>query len=172
MKLIYKILTTIKYICPMPYALCLREQSGRSLIETLGMLAIMGVLVAATFGIYQTVQTRMTRTIATSEMSDVARDARILFAGRPDFYGISLNHMIRMGALRSDTPPRIAHAWDFVAYQDGFFINLYGLSNSNCLWAAMQYFEFSSGVFVNDMMFGEPAGHCQDTNNKVSIFVR
>jgi len=148
------------------------QESGRSLIEVIGAMAIASVIAVGAFAAYQLATTRMDRTITTEELRDITRNARILFAGRDNFGGISVNFMVRMGALRNDTPPRIAQDFSINAVAGGgFAINLYGLSHSNCLWISMQYFGFISGVIINDMHLGHPSEHCTNGRNNTATLV-
>jgi prepilin-type N-terminal cleavage/methylation domain-containing protein len=149
------------------------EQSGRSLIEMIAVLAIAAVMVAGTYAAYNVVASRQARMMTTEELRDIAKNAKILFAGRNDFDGLSVPYMIKMGALKTDAAPRIAQRFDLVATTDGgFWIDLFNVSFSNCAWASLQHFEFASDVIVNDMSSGHPADHCTDgNNNKVSILV-
>ena len=150
-------------------------ESGRSLIETIGVMAIGGVLIALTLQIYQTVATRQARMVAGEELREIARNARILFAGRDRYDGISVQYMIKMGALRTDQPPRMANRMTLVSEPEGrgFFIRLYGLSFSDCAWITTQRFEWADGVMANDSLYGTPAEHCKrDKENAVAILVK
>ncbi|MCL2737321.1 MAG: hypothetical protein FWE17_00465 [Alphaproteobacteria bacterium] len=153
------------------------NESGRSLIEVVSALAIGAVLIAATFQIYQTVASRQARVMATEELRIIARDAKTLFAGRGgDYTGISVDHLIKMRALNSDRPPRIAKSFSLAAAPEweGFFINLYGLNFSDCAWISAVRFDWAIGVIVNDNVDGDDIddickrGH----ENKAAIVVR
>ncbi|MCL2369235.1 MAG: hypothetical protein FWC83_01000 [Alphaproteobacteria bacterium] len=146
-----------------------KAESGRTLIEMIAVLAIAATMVVAAFAAYQVVAQRQIRIIATEDLREIARNSRILFAGRPNFQGISVAHLIHIGALRNDNPPRIAQRMSIGAgTPSGFFINLYGMSYSNCTWISLQHFDFVDTVIVNDMMSGHPSEHCQSGHNNTA----
>ncbi|MCL1785531.1 MAG: hypothetical protein FWG39_00040 [Alphaproteobacteria bacterium] len=152
----------------------LSSQSGRSLIETIGALAIGGVLVAITLQVYQTVSTRQSRMLAGEELREIARGARILFAGRNGFDGISVHYMVKMGALKTDVPPRMATRMELSPEPlgDGFFITLSGLNFSDCAWLSSQHFDWAADVITNDSFSDPAAENCKnDRENKVAILV-
>ena len=153
----------------------LNSESGRSLIEVVGVLALGAIMIAGTFKVYQVVRTRQTRLIATEELRDVARNSRLLFAGRGDYAGISVNYLIKSGALKSDAAPGIAETYDIRAQADGggFVINLLGVGFSDCAWAMTQRFDWADAARANDSYEGAPAGNCKKSGgNKVTFVVR
>ena len=153
----------------------LNHESGRSLVEVVGVLAVGAMMIAGTFQVYQSVRARQARIIASEELRDIARNSRILFAGRNDYTGISVNYLIKMGALKTDAAPGIATDYSIQSEPDGggFLINLSGVSFGDCAWVATQHFDWAAGVHANDFVEGNPAGNCKKgESNKVSILVK
>ena len=150
-------------------------ESGRSLIEIVGVLAIGAIMIAGTFHVYQSVRARQTRMIAAEDLRDIARKSRLLFAAKNDYAGISVGYLIKMGAIKTTAAPAVATAYDIRAEADGdrFLINLSGVNFSDCVWAATQYFDWADEVRANDMVEGSAAENCnRGTPNKVTIIVR
>ena len=53
------------------------QESGRSLIEILGVLAIGAIMSVATISIYRQVRTTQLRTIATAEIEQIIKNAKL-----------------------------------------------------------------------------------------------
>ena len=56
----------------------MREESGRSLIEIIGVLAIGAIMVSAAFSMYKTSNQRQKRLIATETMRDIVTKTKTL----------------------------------------------------------------------------------------------
>lgn len=149
------------------------EQSGRSLIEVLGVLAIGAIITAAAVGMYSQIRGSMRRQIAVTQMSDVARDAKLLMGARGDYNGISVEYLVQMGALQNATAP-IGDTWDISATDDGvaFAINLVGLTSGECAYFETVSAPFATTVQINGYDVGD-ASHCFSTaTNRVSFIVK
>ena len=152
-----------------------KHESGRSLIEVIGVMALGAVMLAGTFRAYQVIRVRQARVIAAEELHDAAHNGRLLFAGKNDYSGISVNYLIKMGALKTDRAPSVAQSYDIQAEADGgaFRINLHGVSFSDCAWLGTQRFDWASKVLANDFYEGKPAENCkQGELNNVTFIVR
>ncbi|MBQ2017208.1 MAG: hypothetical protein II208_01620, partial [Alphaproteobacteria bacterium] len=80
----------------------MREESGRSLIEIIGVMAIAGVMTVSALGIYNILRTSQIRTIASADLSQIAENAKLLMEMRGSYEGISIDYLIKAGALNSD----------------------------------------------------------------------
>ena len=109
----------------------MREESGRSLIEIIGVMAIAGVMTVSALGIYNILRTSQIRTIASADLSQIAENAKLLMEMRGSYEGISIDYLIKAGALNSDLPPIGGKDWSVTASADGasFSINLVDLTN-------------------------------------------
>ena len=116
----------------------MKAESGRSLIEVIGVLAIGGVMAVATLGVYNMVRSNQTRTIADAELEQIAHDTKLLLEMRGTYEGISVDYLIKAGALPSDKAPIGGDGWSVTASADGvsFSINLVDLSNGECEYFA------------------------------------
>ena len=152
----------------------LSSQSGRSLVEVIGVMALAAVMLVGTFQIYRIVTTRMHRMETTEDLNAIAKNSRLMFAGRGDYSNISVPYLIKSGAIKTDKPPRIARSYMVQSESGGkeFSITLIGLNKSDCVWEATQHFEWELRVSVNDT-FENPAEACTDDNdNKVTIYAK
>ena len=158
---------------PLPSSLSSAE-SGRSLVEVIGVMALGAIMIVGTFQVYKVIMSRMHRIEVSEDLRDVAKNSRLMFSGRGDYSNISVSYLIKSGAIKTDRPPRIAREYTVQSETGGkeFSINLYGVNKSDCVWAATQYFDWALRVTVNDYS-ESPAEHCADnSDNKVSIFVK
>ncbi|MCL2017218.1 MAG: hypothetical protein FWG80_00375 [Alphaproteobacteria bacterium] len=150
-------------------------ESGRSLIEVVGVMALGAIMIAGTFQVYQSVQVRKDRMIAAEDLKDIARNSRLLFAGKNNYTGISVGYLIKMGALKTGAAISIASEFDLFPEQEGsvFQINLHGVSFADCSWAATQHFDWVTDIRINDFYEGLPAENCKrDEKNKVTFVVK
>ncbi|MDR1206815.1 MAG: hypothetical protein LBK26_00115 [Rickettsiales bacterium] len=153
----------------------MNNESGRSLIEVIGVMALSAIMLAGTFQVYRVVRARMVRMEAAETLGDIAKNARLLFSARGNYSGISTGFLIKAGALKTDRAPSIATEYDIQSAADGetFYINLSGMNFNNCAWIATQKFDWASDVYVNDSREGAAAGNCKKSDkNKVSIVVK
>ena len=152
---------------------CDHSQSGRSLIEVIGVMAIGAMMLVGTFQVYRVITARMHRMEASEDLRDIARMGRMMFAGRGDYTNISVPYLIKSGAIKTERPPRIAKDYTVQSETGGeeFSINLFDVSYSDCAWLALQNFDFVARISVNDS-FEDPAEQCVSGGNKVSMFVR
>ncbi len=129
----------------------MRTESGRSLIEIIGVLAVAAIMTAGAIGMYKTMRDRSMRTIATAELDQVAKNVRLMMAPRGDYSGVSVDYLVKAGALRNDRAPIGGDDWSITASDDGtmFSINLTGLSYGDCAYFTTAIPTWASGLRVN-----------------------
>lgn len=152
----------------------MREQSGRSLIEIIGVMAIGGILMAALVATYNTVRNRQVRTIATAGLEQIAKNTKLLMEMRGDYSGVSVGYLIKAGALKNDKPPIGAAEWSVTSSVDGheFLINLTGLTKGECDYFTTVNLEWADRVKVNGFE-SDPGTYCLTTGgNEVSFIVQ
>ena len=71
------------------------NQSGRSLIEVIGVMAIAGVMTISALGAYNIMRTNQKRTIADAELEQIAQNTKMLMEMRGDYNGVSIDYLIR-----------------------------------------------------------------------------
>jgi len=153
----------------------MNPERGASMIEMMGVLALGAIMVAATFAIYRTTHTRIVRMGVSADLTDLANNAKTLFAARGSYTGISVGYLIKAGALKTERAPAIASGLSVQPEAEGkqFSINLTGLKYNDCVWLTTQKFDFADAVYANDMREGNASDNCASGNqNKVSIFVK
>ncbi|MDR0741315.1 MAG: type II secretion system GspH family protein [Rickettsiales bacterium] len=152
----------------------MREESGRSLIEVIGVMAIGAIMTAALVATYNTVRNRQVRTIASSRLEQIAKHAKLLMEMRQDYSGVSVDYMVKSGALKNTKPPIGGDGWSITSSADGkeFLINLKGLTKGECDYFTTAKLEWASGIKVNGYE-SDPGTYCLTTGgNEVSFVVQ
>ena len=146
--------------------------SGRSLIEMLGVMAIAGIMAVGAVKMYQTVRTRQQRFVAEQELRGLAENARLIYAGRRNYAGISKGYLIKAGALRAD---RIGgRDFRLQSAEDGktFSVIFDNVDFGDCAYYASKRFDWTEGAAVNGMA-ASPAAFCaRDATNKLEFIIR
>ncbi len=146
----------------------MRTESGRSLIEVVGVLAIAALMGAATIGTYNMLRSNQAHTIAAADLEQIAQDIQLLMGMRGTYEGLSIEYLIKAGALKSDAAPIGGATWSIVPSIDGlsYSINLVDLTNSDCEYFAVQIPKWATSMVVNGFTF-DGTSQCfgSDTNN-------
>lgn len=151
----------------------MKTESGRSLIEVIGVMAIAGVMAVATLGVYNMVRTNQTRTIADAELEQIAHDTKLLLEMRGTYEGVSVDYLIKAGALPNDVAPIGGAEWSVTSSADGksFSINLVDLSNGECDYFASKKPRWANAVLINGFEGGIADNCFKAGANQVSFIV-
>lgn len=150
------------------------EQSGRSLVEIIGVMAIGAVLMAALVTTYTTVRNRQMRTIAVSTLEQIAKNTKLLMEMRGDYSGVSVDYLVKSGALKNTKAPIGNDEWSVTSSIDGseFLINLTGLTKGECDYFTTVNMSWADRVKVNGFE-SDPGTYCLTIGgNEVSIIVQ
>lgn len=150
----------------------MKSEYGRSLIEILGVLAIAGVMTAAAYKTYNALRINQLRNLALSEMEQIARNTKILMETRGDYTGVSIEYLIKMGAITNEKPPLGGENWYITSGIDGknFSINLTDLTNSDCVYFATKKIDWATDVSVNKIN-GAGAESCISAPRNMISFI-
>ena len=132
-----------------------KEESGRSLIEIIGVMAIGTIMIVAGYRIYDNVNQRQTRMIASDTLEDVAKKTKLLYelSGYPD--GLNITKLDNDGALSSTKSP-IGSDWSVAKINaNSFKITVSGLSYDECEYFKLKKTDWATNIKAN-------------TNNKCS----
>lgn len=149
------------------------QESGRSLIEIIGVMAIAGVMTVAAFRMYAMIRNNQTRTIATAELKQLAADTKMLMGVRGTYEGVSVDYLVKAGALKNTRQPIGGDAWSVTSAVDGntFSINLVGLTSGECEYFTTKVPTWATALRVNGYET-EPESHCfSSATNEVSFIV-
>ena len=151
----------------------MREQSGRSLIEIIGVLAIGAIMVSGTYAIYNSTNEKQKRLIAASELESIATKTRTLleYSG---YQNASVDFLIEAGALNTNKAPAGNQDWSVTGSIDGteFSINLSGLSYNECAYFTTKKMDWVTHLTVNGYSSGDTAYCLKTGNNIISFFAQ
>lgn len=151
----------------------MKTESGRSLIEVVGVLAISLAMTAGVIAMYNTVRSNQVRVIASNKMRDIAQDTKTLLGMRDTYDGVSVDYLIKAGALTSNKAPLGDDNWSITPSIDGktFSINLNGLTNGECAYFANAIPTWATSLVVNGFET-EVIQHCFSSNtNQISFII-
>lgn len=151
----------------------MREESGRSLIEIVGIMAIGAIMTVSAVSLYNIIRGNQMRAVASANMEALARDTRLLLGMRGDYSGVSVDYLIKAGALKSDRAP-LGGPWSVTASADGktFSINLTQLSAGECDYFITSAPRWASDIRVNGMPADTTADSCfSSRTNEISFIV-
>ncbi len=151
----------------------MKTESGRSLIEIIGVLAIGAIMAVAAVKMYGQIRTSHVRAIASNELEQIAKNVKILTGARGSYAGVSIDYLIMAGALASNRAPIGNDDWSISPSFDekSFTINLVGLTSGECEYFAIKKQSWATSVLINGH---EPhdASSCFSTKtNQVSFIV-
>jgi len=152
----------------------MKQESGRSLIEVLGVMAIGAIMIAGTVAAYNAVRNRQIRTVASAELEQIAKNTRLLMEPRGSYEGVSVDYLIKSGALKNDKAPIGAADWSVTADLDGlsFSINLTGLSQGDCAYLTTARAAWASAIKLNGNELDAVAVCLTTGDNQVSFIVQ
>lgn len=151
----------------------MREESGRSLIEIVGIMAIGAIMTVSAVSLYNVIRGNQMRAVASANMEALARDTRLLLGMRGDYSGVSVDYLIKAGALKSDRAP-LGGPWSVTAGADGktFSINLTQLSAGECDYFITTTPGWAVEIRVNGMPADTTADSCfSSRTNEISFIV-
>lgn len=151
----------------------MKNESGRSLIEIIGVLAITAVMTASAVGIYNSIRHNQKNTIASAELREVAKNTKLLMEMRGDYTGVSVDYLVKAGAIKSDKAP-VGKSWAVNVGTDvtSFSIDLVGLSRGECEFFATALPNWASDMFVNGYRLDNSAACFGGADNNISFIVR
>ena len=151
----------------------MRDQSGRSLIEIIGVLAIGAVMLSGTYAIYNSTNQKQKRLIASENLKEIVTKTKTLleYSG---YQNVSKDFLIEAGALQNDKAPAGDQDWSITSNVDGteFAVNLTGLSVDECAYFTTKKFDWIERISVNGYS-SDASSYCLKTgSNKLSFFAK
>lgn len=151
----------------------MREQSGRSLIEIISVLAIGGFMIAASYGVYNSINAKQKRLIASETIKDIATKTKTLleYSG---YTPVSVDFLIESGVLKDDKAPIGGKGWSVKSNVDGteFSINLVGLSFDECAYFATKKIDWATKISINGYSSAESSLCMKTGDNTISLFTK
>ncbi|MBL0690554.1 MAG: hypothetical protein JJV93_02700 [Alphaproteobacteria bacterium] len=124
-------------------------ESGRSMIEMLGVLAISSMIISGALLTYKQIKSKQTRILVLDEIHTISDRVNILYAGR-SFEGLSTDYLIKAGVVRTDKNQM--HGKLVVGSSqlgESFYIEYNNLDYSDCIYFYKQYIERLKSKEIN-----------------------
>lgn len=149
------------------------NESGRSLVEMTGVLAITGIMTASAIMLYNTIRTNQIRTFATNQLQETAKNVKILLENRNDYTGVSVDYLIKAGALKDSKAP-IGTDWTITASIDkeSFSINLFNVSKSDCNYFSVAVPKWAEDMTINGITLTDNDNCYSGATNNISFIVK
>lgn len=151
----------------------MREQSGRSLIEIIGVLTIGAIMISATYAMYHSANQKQKRLIASEELKDIAQKTKTLL-GYSSYLPVSVDYLIEAGVITSDKAPAGGDNWSVTSNFDGteFYINLVNLTFEECAYFTTKKFDWATDISVNTYTSSDSSYCMKSGDNTVSFIVK
>ena len=151
----------------------MREQSGRSLIEIIGVLAISAIMISGTYAIYHSTNEKQKRLIASSELQNIATKTKTLleYSG---YQNVSVDFLIEKGVLKNEKAPAGKDGWSITSSIDGteFSINLIGLNFDECAYFTTKKLDWVTHISVNGLDSSDSSYCLKTGDNTISFFAQ
>lgn len=135
----------------------MRENSGRSLIEITGVLAIGVSMLAAAYSMYKTIDARQKRLITYETVQDIAKKTKVLYA-YSGYKDISANTLITDGAITDTKLPIGTLA--ISGTDANFTITISELTEDEC-----EYFKIKKADWAAKMRINAGNNACENNDN-------
>ena len=150
----------------------MKYESGRSMIEMLGVLAIMGVITVGAIGMISTAMRTQKRNAVNEEVLQIVTGVRQLLGEYDDFSNI--NNATIFGAIGMSNKNTYGGTYELAVDPSNsrqFIVSITGLSNTDCEYFVTKAWSDSVGYQSSDGKQGGAVGSCNlgNGNNIVKI---
>ena len=144
----------------------MKQESGRSMIEIVGILAIGVVMIVAAYNMYKSIDQRQKRLIASETIEDAAKKTKVLYeySGYAD---ASIENLVKSGAISDDHLP-VGTGWSIQPENNNksFRITITGLTYDECEYFLIKKTDWAKVKEINNV-----SKHCQKNANNEIFFV-
>ncbi len=150
----------------------MKSESGRSMIEMLGVLAIMGVITVGAVGMISTAMRTQKRSTVNDEVIQMVTGVRQLLGEFDDFSHI--NNATIFGAI--GVSPKNPYGGTYELNVDPsnsrqFIVSITGLSEGDCKYFVTKAWSDSVGYQMSGGANGGAVGNCNDANGKNVVYI-
>ena len=148
----------------------MKYESGRSMIEMLGVLAIMGVITVGAIGMISTAMRTQKRNTVTEEVLQIVTGVRQLLGEYDDFSNI--NNATIFGAIGMSSKNTYGGTYELAVDPSNsrqFIVTINGLSKGDCEYFLTKAWSDSVGYLSSDGKLGGATGNCQSETGKNAI---
>lgn len=150
----------------------MNQESGRSMIEMLGVLAIMGVITAGAIGLISTAMRTQKRSTVNDDVIQIVTGVRQLLGEYDDFSNI--NNETIFGAIGVSNKNPYGGTYELsvnAANPHQFVVAITGLGQGDCNYFVTKAWMDSAGYQLSDGKNGGASGTCADTNGKNTVYI-
>ncbi len=152
-----------------------KRESGRTMIEMLGVLAIIGVLTVGSIGLYSIAMRNMKRSTVIQDVQLLVQEIRSLYANAIDYSDI--NNGVIMALQMAERNP-FGGGYELMSNQQdetSFEIHVTGMSKENCMY--FKIYNWNDSVIHNKKGRGgavanPPACNSAQDDNRIIINYR
>ena len=152
----------------------MKSESGRSLIEIVGVITVGAVMMVSAIGMYNMMRNNHKRTVAESQLEQIASDVKLLLEARGDYSDVSVDYLIKAGALKNTHAPIGGNGWSITPGIDNtsFSINLTELTQGECAYFSSTTPKWTTNIIINGFELGDNSDKCFSTpTNQISFIV-
>ena len=148
----------------------MRQESGRSMIEMLGVLAIMGVITVGAIGLISTAMRTQKRSTVNDEVIEIVTGVRQLLGEYDDYSNIDNTTIFGAIGISNKNPYGGAYTLSVdPANSRQFIVGIGGLSKSDCEYLKTKAWSDSVGYQMSDGKSSGATGDCGNANGNNSI---
>lgn len=145
----------------------MKHESGRSMIEMLGVLAIMGIITVGAIAMISAAMKSQKRTTVNDEVTLMVTGVRQLLGEYDDFSNI--NNATIFGAIGASSKNPYGGAYELAVNPSNprqFVVSINGLSKSDCEYFITKAWTDSVDFQISDGTRGGATGTCTEENGK------
>ena len=148
----------------------MKQESGRSMIEMLGVLAIMGVITVGAIGLISTAMRTQKRSAVNDEVIEIVTGVRQLLGEYDDFSNIENVNIFSAIGISNKNPYGGAYTLTVNPTNSRqFIVGIGGLNKSDCEYLKTKAWVDSVGYQISDGKQSGATGDCGNTNGNNSV---
>ena len=148
----------------------MRQESGRSMIEMLGVLAIMGLITVAAIGMISAAMRTQKRNVVNDEVIEMVTGVRQLLGEYDDFSNIDNSAIFGAIGFSNKNPYGGIYTISVdPSNSRQFIVSIGGLSQSDCKFFATKAWSDSVGYQMSGGKQGGATGNCSNLNGNNSV---
>ncbi|MBO7053541.1 MAG: hypothetical protein J6W27_03865 [Alphaproteobacteria bacterium] len=152
-----------------------KQQSGRSMIEMVGVLAVMGLITAAAFVLINSAMSSQRLSRVDDDVAGIVNGVRLLYNSQPDFTGVSADTLVLLGFGNADKAYQNPYGGDYILNSQPnartFTVTLDKLGAKTCTVLSTKTWT-AGGKVITTAVESSPVTSCTATTtntNKVVI---
>ena len=148
------------------------QESGRSLIEIMGGVAISAILLMSTIKTYNSIRKNQILSLSLMKLEEISKNIKYLKSKDEGYANISLDYLIKSGALKNALPP-VGKYWNIKNENDfqNYSINISGLTKSECEYLKLKKFDWTVSVSINGYTDIKNVSCISGIDNNISFIV-